>query len=143
MIFDGIVWQIVLFLLGVVSSIYLMNLFLRKILGVKKKKAFSTKPINEVHKKWERIMNVGLGIIIFCMSIAVIEYGPTVSLYVFGLTVGIGIAQVLLRAGFEKKHAENPNDYLYTVLEPLTTFVILITFGVSLFPDFMSVIFSL
>ncbi len=142
MLFEGIVWQVVLFLLGAVSSIYLMNLFLRKILGVEKKKAFSTKPINDVHKKWERIVNVGSGIVIFCMSMAVIEYGPTASLYVFGLTVGIGIAQVLLRAGFEKKHAENPNDYLYTVLEPLTTFIILITFGVSLFPDFISFVLN-
>lgn len=140
--FEGIVWQIILFVLGTVPSIYLMNLFLRKILGVEKKKAFSTKPINDVHKKWERILNVGSGIVIFCMSMAVINYGPVVSMYVFGITVMIGMIQVLLRAGFEKKHAENPNDYLYTILESSTTVIILITFGLSLFPDFISFVLS-
>ena len=117
-----------------------MNTFLRNFLGVEKKKA---EPINELHKKCERVLNIGSGIIVFCMSLAVIEYGTTASLFVLGLTVVIGIAQVLLRAGFEKNHAENPNDYLFTILEALTTFIILITFGFSLFPDFISVVFNI
>ncbi|EMF48152.1 hypothetical protein B481_0273 [Planococcus halocryophilus Or1] len=77
------------------------------------------------------------------MSMAVIKYGPTASLFVFGLTVVIGIAQVLLRAGFEKKHAENPNDYLFTILEALTNVMILMIFGFSLFPDFISFVLNI
>ncbi|ANU21932.1 DUF4181 domain-containing protein [Planococcus donghaensis] len=135
MLFDGIAYQIFLFALGSGSSIYLMNLFLRKILGVEKKKA---KPINDLHKKWENRLSIGSAILIFCMSMAVIKYGPTASLIIFGLTVVMGVAQVMLRAGFEKKHAENPNDYLFTILEALTNVTILMIFGFSLFPDFIT-----
>lgn len=140
MLFEGIAWKVILFASGSVSSIYLMNTFLRNFLSVEKKKA---EPINELHKKWERILNIGSGILIFCASIAVIKFGPTASLLVFGLTVVIGIAQVLLRAGFEKNHAENPNDYLFTILEALTNVIILLTFGVSLFPDFITFVLNI
>lgn len=140
MLFEGIAWKVILFASGSVSSIYLMNTFLRNFLGVEKKKA---EPINELHKKWERILNIGSGIAIFCASMAVIKFGPIASLFVFVLTVVIGIAQVLLRAGFEKNHAENPNDYLFTILEALTNVIILLTFGVSLFPDFITFVLNI
>ncbi|EGA91327.1 hypothetical protein GPDM_00620 [Planococcus donghaensis MPA1U2] len=140
MLFDGIAYQIFLFALGCGSSIYLMNLFLRKILGVEKKKA---KPINDLHKKWGNRLSIGSAILIFCMSMAVIKYGPTASLIVFGLTVVMGVAQVLLRAGFEKKHAENSNDYLFTILESVTTVMILLIFGFSLFPDFITFVLNI
>ncbi len=143
MLFDGVGWRLVLFLLGTVSSIFLMNGFLRQILGVERRKFFSTEHVNDLHKKWDRIVNIGAGIIVFILSMSLIGYGPVISLYVVVITAVIGALQVLIRAGFEKKYAENPNDYLYTILESLTGTVILITFGVSLFPEFVSVIFTI
>lgn len=140
MLFDGIAYQIFLFALGSGSSIYLMNLFLRKVLNVEKKKA---KPINDLHKKWEKRLSIGSAILIFCMSMAVIKYGAMASLIVFGLSVVLGTAQVLLRAGFEKKHSENPNDYLFTILESLTNVMILLIFGFSLFPDFITFVLNI
>lgn len=142
MVFDDVGWRIVLFLLGTVSSIFLVNLSLRKILGVERRKYFSSDHVNDLHKKWDRILSIGSGIVVFCLSFAVIEYGPVISLYVLAITAVIGTLQVVVRAGFEKKHADNPNDYLYTVLESLTGTVILITFGVSLFRDFLLFFFN-
>lgn len=143
MVFEDVGWRAVLFLLGTASSIFLMNGFLRKILGVERRKFFSTVHVNDLHKKWDRILNVGAGIVVFVMSFALIEYGPVISMYVLVLTAAIGILQVVIRAIFEKKHAENPHEYMYTLLESLTGTVIFITFGVSLFPDFVSVILTI
>nr|WP_285228689.1 DUF4181 domain-containing protein [Planococcus sp. ISL-110] len=121
----------------------MVNLSLRKILGVQRRKFFSTEHVNDLHKKWDRILNVGAGIVVFIMSFALIEYGPVISMYILIITAVIGTLQILIRAGFEKNHAENPNDYMYTLLEALAGTVILITFGVSLFRDFVSVIFNI
>lgn len=143
MVFEDVGWRFVLFLLGTVSSIFLVNLSLRKILGVERRKHFSSDHVNDLHKKWDRILNVGSGIVVFFMSFALIGYGPVISTYVLIITAVIGALQVVVRAGFEKNHAENPNDYMYTLLEALAGTVIFITFGVSLFSDFLSVIFTI
>ncbi|MBT2571055.1 DUF4181 domain-containing protein [Planococcus sp. ISL-110] len=143
MVFEDVGWRVVLFLFGTLSSIFLVNLSLRKILGVQRRKFFSTEHVNDLHKKWDRILNVGAGIVVFIMSFALIEYGPVISMYILIITAVIGTLQILIRAGFEKNHAENPNDYMYTLLEALAGTVILITFGVSLFRDFVSVIFNI
>lgn len=142
MVFEDVGWRVVLFLFGTGSSIFLVNLSLRKILGVERRKFFSAVHVNDLHKKWDRILSIGSAIVVFIMSFAFIEYGSLISMYVLGITAVMGILQVVIQAGFEKKHAENPNDYLYTLLESLTGTVILITFGVSLFPDFLLLLFN-
>lgn len=143
MVFEDVGWRVVLFLLGTASSIFLVNLSLRKILDVEKRKFFSTEHVNDLHKKWDRVLSVGAAIVVFVMSFALIEYGPVISIYLMILTAVIGILQVMVRAVFEKKHAENPHEYMYTLLESLAGTVILITYGLSLFPDFVSVIFTI
>ncbi|MDJ0332259.1 MULTISPECIES: DUF4181 domain-containing protein [Planococcus] len=143
MIVEDVGWRIFLFLLGVVSSIFLVNMLLRKILGVERKAFFSDTRVNDVHKKWDRILNGLSAVIVFIISLVAINYGPAAFFYVLLVSVLLGIIQLLVRLGFEKKHAENPNDYLYTLLESVTGTIILITFGVSLFPDYLSVVFNI
>ena len=143
MIFEDAGWRFVLFLLGTGSSIYLVNILLRKIFGVERKEFFSDNRVNEAHKKWDRIANGLSAVIVFIMSFAIYEYGPAASLYLLLITVALGLVQVLVRAGFEKKYAENPNEYLYTLFESLTTAVIIVTFGVSLLPEMLPYIFDI
>lgn len=143
MVVEEIGWRIILFLLGVGSSTFLVNLFLRKILGVERKEFFSDTRVNDVHKKWDRVLSGLSAAVVFIISLAAINYGPAVGFYILLVSVPLGILQLLVRLGFEKKHAENPNDYLYTLLESVTGTIILITFGVSLFPDYLLVMFSI
>ncbi|TWT06364.1 DUF4181 domain-containing protein [Planococcus sp. CPCC 101016] len=143
MMFEDAGWRFALFLLGAGSSIYLVNILLRKIFGVERKEFFSDNRVNETHKKWDRIVNGLSAVIVFVTSFAVYEYGPAASLYLLLITAAVGLVQVLVRAGFEKKYADNTNEYLYTLFESLTGTVIIVTFGVSLFPEMLGYMFNI
>lgn len=141
MLFEGIGWRVFLFIMAVGASTFLVNSVLRRIFGVERKPFFSKNEVYDGQKKWDRILNGISAVAAFSVPLLLFEYGAA-SFYVLLISVVIGTVQVVVRAVFEKKHAENPHEYMYTLLESLTTTIILITFGVSLFPEFIEYVFN-
>lgn len=142
MIFDGVGWRVILFILGVGASSFLVNTLLRRIFGVERKPFFAKSEEYEGQKKWDRILGGMSALVAFSVPLLIHEYGNS-TLYLLLISAAIGIVQLCIRASFEKKYAENENDYLYTLMESLTTIIIVITFGLSLFPDFLAYAFGI
>ncbi|WP_142828469.1 DUF4181 domain-containing protein [Planococcus soli] len=142
MLFEGIGWRVVLFIMGVAASTFLTNTVLRQIFGVERKPFFSKNEVYEDQKKWDRILK-GISVVAaISVPMLLFEYGAA-SLYVLLVSVVIGAVQLGVQASFQKKHAENPYEYMYTLLESLTTTVIFIAFGISLFPEFLEYVYNL
>lgn len=142
MLVEGIGWRIILFLMGAGASIFLVNTVLRQIFGVERKAFFSKKEVYDGQKKWDRLLNGASAVAAFSVPLLLFEYGAA-SLYILLISVVIGLAQLLVLAAFQKKHAENPYEYMYTLLESLTTLVILAAFGISLFPEFLEYVYNI
>lgn len=142
MLFEGIGWRVILFIMGVGASTFLVNSVLRRIFGVERKPFFSKDEEYEGQKKWDRIFNGLSAVAAFSVPLLVYEYGAA-SLYVLSISIVIGAVQLIIRAAFQKKHADNPHEYMYTLLESLTGAVIFITFGLSLFPEFLEYVYNI
>lgn len=130
-------------------AIFSINWVLRKILGVERKKWFSTSGyfVNEFHEKVERYFRYGsAALYIVLLLVFGFEQG---SIYFVLFTFLLSAPQELFKAFLEKKHAENPNDYKFTLLEYPVSIVIFLTCAVTftpeifnLFMDELSSIFS-
>lgn len=142
MIFEGVGWRLILFLLGVGASSFLVNTLLRRIFGVERKPFFAKSEEYEGQKKWDRILGGISAVVAFSVPLLIHEYGNS-TLYLLLISAAIGIVQLCIRANFEKKYAENESAYVYTLLESLTTTVIIVAFGLSLFPDFLAYAFNI
>lgn len=142
MIFEGVGWRVILFIMGVGASTFLVNTLLRQIFGVERKPLFSKSEEYEGQKKWDRILSGVSAAAAFSVPLLLFEYGAA-SFYVLLISVVIGMAQLVVQAAFQKKHAENPYEYMYTLMQSLTTTIIIVTFGLSLFPDFLTYVFNI
>ncbi|ANU09478.1 hypothetical protein A1A1_11842 [Planococcus antarcticus DSM 14505] len=128
--------RFILFVCGSIVSIYLVDMVLKKILKVEKKKSSSTRYINDLHRKWDRMISVGSGVLVLITLLIAFEYSSVFSSYLFMLGVIPVILQLLVQVGFEKKYAENPNEYLYTLLGAVTMSVSIITLLFIFSPSF-------
>ena len=134
----GFWWQMAVFLIGSGVIIYLGNLLARKWLGVKRKKFFSYNFVNDFHKKGEWAIRILF--IVSYIVLAGILYDSAYSSQYLLLNAFIFILLLaVFRAIVEKKSAENPNDYLYTLFESGFAIVVVVIFAALLFPGFLSI----
>lgn len=119
-------WRMFLFLAGSFLAIFIVNTILRKLLGVKKKSFFSYNFINSFHEKADWSIRILTIVCIIFLAVFAVDKIPA---YMFVLFVIAGLVQETLRAVMEKKYAENPNDYLFTIIQMPTSLIIL--FGVA------------
>ncbi|MFD1031636.1 DUF4181 domain-containing protein [Metaplanococcus flavidus] len=125
-------WRFTLFIAGSISIIYLVDLFLRKLLGVEKRKLFKSRYVNDRHKKVDFYLRIAGAVFLVAALAYGYENGP---LYPIVATIGAALMSALYQAYMEKRYAENPGDHLYTILEfPLTIIPVLILGG-TLFPE--------
>ncbi|WP_211655598.1 DUF4181 domain-containing protein [Planococcus alpniumensis] len=119
-------------------AIFSINWILRKILGVERKKWFSSSEyfVNEFHEKVERYFRYGnTALYILFLLFFGFEKG---SIYFVALTFLLSVPQELFRAFMEKKYAENPNDYKFTLLEYPVSMIIFFTCAVAFTPEMFS-----
>ncbi|ANU14509.1 hypothetical protein B481_0272 [Planococcus halocryophilus Or1] len=129
-------FRFILFIGGSIASIFLVDMLLRKILGVEKKKSVKDRHFNDLHKKWDNIVSTGSGIVVLILALIIIVSDSPVNIYWFLLAAVVPISPLLVRVGFEKKYAENPNEYLITLLRMVITIVIIGTLLNILSPGF-------
>lgn len=131
--------KIIIFIIGCFVSIMTSNAVLRKVLNVKKRKFFSYNFVNDLHKKGEWIIRISFFVIFIAINIYVINNSFTpYFIYAF---IAFGIILSGFRAIIEKKYAENPRDYLYTLSELGFAFIIIFVMMLLVFPEYMTLIF--
>ncbi|MFX3675226.1 MAG: DUF4181 domain-containing protein [Paenisporosarcina sp.] len=127
--FEG---KIIIWLIGCLASMTIINAIMRKVLSVERKKFFSYNFINDSHKKGEWVIRISFTIIL--ISIAVYDvFNP---FYIFA-AIGFGIFLSGFRVIFEKKYAENPKDYIYTLSEMGFAIVIILVMTLMVFPEYL------
>lgn len=132
---DATLWGLPAFFVVSGIAIFTVNWILRKILGVERKKWFSTSDyfVNDFHKKVERSFRYGsLALYILMLIFFGFETG---SIYFLAATFLLGGIQELFKAYMEKTHAENPNDYKFTLLEYPVSMVIFFTSAATFIPE--------
>lgn len=108
--------RFILFVGGSIASIYLVDKVLKKILKVEKNNLSAESYVNDAHKKWNKLISlVSCIALIIIMSIFFSE-DISMNTAFFLLVTGLPFLLTIIKIGFEKKYAENPNDYLYTLL---------------------------
>lgn len=125
-------WKFVLFLLGMVAILFLVNLFLRKVLGVEKRSLMKASYVNDRHKKFE--FYIGIAGAIGVGAAAIYGYGKS-GLYPIYATVIVALISTLYRAYMERKYAENPREYIFTLLEFPLIILFILSLGSFLFPE--------
>jgi Domain of unknown function (DUF4181) len=99
--------------------IFLFNAGMRKILNVKRKKMFSYNHMNERHKKIDwTIRFTFLFLIVIVGVYNTYTLGPEGEVWYlkpYILIFGFVLVSEAVRAIFEKRHSENPNDYKFTL----------------------------
>lgn len=70
------------------------------------------------------------------LALIIIGLDSSINMYLFLLIAIITMIPILVQIGFEKKYAENPNEYLFTLLEMGITVVIIGTLLFILSPGF-------
>lgn len=124
-------WQLILFLVGAAFIFYLVSLFLRKLLGIEKRNLMSPGYVNERHEKVE----FRLGIIAAVLVAAVTIGSGFKSLNPIYAGLFFGLLITMYRAYMEKKYAENPNEYLYTLLEFTIGILLMLSLASFMFPE--------
>ncbi|UTE78651.1 DUF4181 domain-containing protein [Rossellomorea sp. KS-H15a] len=108
-----------LFLSIYALSIFLFNAGMRKILNVKRKKRFSYNHVNDHHKKLDWMIRITFLILIVIGGIYhafnMDQEGRVWYLQPYIMVFGFCLVSETVRAIFEKKHSENPNDYKFTL----------------------------
>lgn len=131
--------KIIIFIVVYFVSITIMNALIRKALGVEKKRFLSTTHyFNDFHRYGEGTITFVLVIIGIALPLSA-SNTPSDSiqpLFVFAL-IGACILLAVFRAIFEKKYADNPKDYLYTLSEMGVAIVILVVSIELLFPGYL------
>lgn len=128
-------WEIAGFLAATGVAVTLVSWMLRKTLGVERKKWFSPSSnfVNDFHQKVNDYFRWGsVGVYVLMLAAFGFQKG---ALYFIVATILIGGIQELFNAVMEKKHADNPNDYKFTLLHYPISIVIAITCAVAIFPE--------
>lgn len=125
-------WRLLFYLVVVAAVTSLINFLLRKLLKVERKPLFSYNYLNDFHKKGDQILRA-------CTIIAVIIVYLSTFESFFRFLLFLAIANIIFTEGFraimEKKYAENPNDYLYTLWQLPVSLGIAFGFAWLLFPS--------
>ncbi len=129
-------FRFILFVGGSIVSIFLVDMLLRRMLWVEKKKSVKDRHFNDLHKKWDGILSASSGIAVLILALIIIEVGSPMNMYLFLLIAIITMIPIMVQVGFEKKYAKNPNEYLLTLLSMTITVVIMGTLLFILSPGF-------
>ena len=130
--------KIIIFLIGCFVSIMISNAVLRKVLNVEKRKFFSYNFVNDLHKKGEWIIRISF-VLIF-VAIGTFEVYNSFTPYFIYALIAFGIILSGFRAIIEKKYAENPRDYLYTLSETGFAFIIIFVMIILVLPEYMALL---
>lgn len=129
---ESLGWRFAIFIVGALLLTYLVDLFLRKLLGLEKRSHFKSNYVNDRHKKSAFYLRVGGAIVL--VPVLSFSYNNGLMYSILGI-ISVGLVNMLYQAYMEKRYAENPKDALYAVLEfPLTIIPLLMMAGV-LFTD--------
>ncbi|MEK5069172.1 DUF4181 domain-containing protein [Sporosarcina sp. FSL K6-1508] len=123
-----------LFLLLIGLLMFLFNAIVRKILKVKKKKAFSYNHLNEQHKKidWTiRIVFVVAIIVGGIINASRLPLIPILFLEPYFLLFIVIFLTEIVTAFMEWKYAENRNAYIFTVLQLIFMAILLLSIYIT------------
>lgn len=96
--------------------LWIFNWVTRKLLKVEKKPIFSYNHINEQHKKVDWTIRITF-IVVFLISLVIYQTTPGWPVQPAVLLIIFLIVLEVARAVFEKKYAENENDYKFTLYQ--------------------------
>ncbi|AIY06893.1 hypothetical protein Plano_2928 [Planococcus sp. PAMC 21323] len=108
-------FRFILFVGGSIAVIFLTNSLLKRISGDEKEKPVKDKYVNDLHKKWDRIVSIVSSIVLITILLILWNTDLSMSTPLFLVCSVFMILPVLVQIGFERKYAENPNEYLYTI----------------------------
>lgn len=91
------------------------NVIIRKVLGVKRRKAFSSDYVNDLHKRGDVFFRVVMVIAGMVVLIAM----PQSPIILFWVTTIILALNEIFRAIMEWKYKKETNDYLFTIFQIL------------------------
>ncbi|MCJ1907586.1 DUF4181 domain-containing protein [Planococcus ruber] len=132
-------WSMAFFLIGSAVVIFLLNMLLRKMLGVERRKKFSNNYVNEKHQRIDWTIRM---VAVFAIVVAAIFAFYSIQIYMFFIFIIFGAIQETVRAVMEKKHAKNPNDYLFTLIQFPLAILVIITLAYAAFPDVVGELLS-
>lgn len=128
---DSSFWFDLLLILGPFFILmFLFNGIMRRWLKVKRPKMFSHNHVNDKHKKidWTfRGIFVVLMIIGGAVNINRLPEEPILFLETWFLLLMLVIIAEIIRAIMEKRHAENPNAYIFTLSQLVFIVILLIS----------------
>ncbi len=135
-------WQFGTFLVAFIAVTSAVNWLLRKILNVERKEVFSYSSnfFTDTHQKVHDYFRWG-GAIGYTASLAVFGFEKG-SLYFLAVSIVLGGFQEVFNAYMEKKHSDNPNDYIYTLLKSAVFAVVLVTCAAAFLPDLLKVMWE-
>lgn len=122
--------KMLIFLVVTIVSIILFNAMMRNLLNVEKRKFFSYNFVNDLHKKGEWTIRIS-----FLIILIVIGIGFQNSLFISIGLLTLFVSLAIFRAIIEKKYAENPKAYIYTLAETGFALVSSLTMGYILFAE--------
>lgn len=125
-------WSMAFFLIGSAVVIFLLNMLLRKMLGVEKRKRFSNNYVNEKHQRIDWTIRM---VAVFAVVITAIFAFYSIQIYMMFIFVIFGAIQETVRAVMEKKYAKNPNDYLFTLIQFPLSIIVIFTLAYAAFPE--------
>lgn len=115
-----------------VAILFLVNLFLKKVLGVEKRNIFKANYVNARHKKVEFYLDIVGTVGMVAALIYGYEHG---ALYPIYASVVAALIVTLYKAYMERKYAENPREYIFTLLEFPLIILLILSFAGFMFPD--------
>lgn len=125
--------KLILFIGGMFVILFLVNLFLRKVLGIEKRNFLKAHYVNDRHKKVDFYLNMAG--IVGVLAAAAYGYGKS-GLYPIYATLVVALIVTMYRVYMEKKYAEHPKEYLFTLLEFPLMILFILSLGSFLFPEF-------
>ncbi|MCA1060498.1 DUF4181 domain-containing protein [Rossellomorea aquimaris] len=118
---DSIWLNFFLFLSIYALIIFLFNAGMRRLLNVKRKQIFSYHHLNETHKKVDWTIRMAFVVLIIAGVFFHISNPDSIGkvwyLETHILVFGFILLSESVRAVFEKKHSDNPNDYKFTLAQ--------------------------
>ncbi|WP_026675284.1 DUF4181 domain-containing protein [Alkalihalobacterium bogoriense] len=128
-------WMNLLLLLSVVFVLwFLFNILIRKWLQVERKKFFSYNHVNEKHKKIDWTIRIITSVVFMVGFFITYMWEPAdISWFIqpwFILVIFIIVSE-LVTAVMERKYAENPNAYKFTVSQVIFLLIVLFTLYIT------------
>lgn len=124
-----------IWIVGYLVSMTIVNAIMRKVLSVKKKELFSYNFVNAFHKKGEWVIRISSVIVYVAIFV-----NDAINPYLYIAILGSAISLAVFRAIIEKKYAENPKDYIYTLSELGFSLVIAIILLLIVFPKYFNLL---